>query len=61
MLDSRRDCRHRLVAHRRIGVGLRKVPFQAMPGPYSGVPGIVDTIGHHSYLSLLGSTGYGGG
>jgi hypothetical protein len=38
MLDSRRDRRYRLVAHRNIGVGLRKVLFHDMPVISSRVP-----------------------
>jgi hypothetical protein len=32
-----------------------------MPGTPAEVPGIVDAIGHHSYLSLLASGGSSGG
>jgi hypothetical protein len=49
MFDSRRDRRYRLVAHRSIGVGLRKVTFHDMPGTPEEVPDF-DTIGHHFYL-----------
>jgi hypothetical protein len=44
MLDSRRDCRYRRVAHRSIGVGLGKVAFHDMLGTSSGVPGIPHTL-----------------
>ena len=39
MLDSRRDRRYRLGAHRNIGIGLRKVTFRAVQGTSSGVLG----------------------
>jgi hypothetical protein len=48
MLDSRRDCRYRRVAHCSIGVGLRKVAFHDMPGTPEEVPGIPLTLIHPS-------------
>ena len=38
MLDSRRDCRYRRVAHRSIGVALRTVTFHAMLRPLLEFP-----------------------
>jgi hypothetical protein len=46
MLDSRRDCRYRRVAHRSIGVGLGKVTFHDMPGTPEEVPGFPHTPIH---------------
>jgi hypothetical protein len=48
MLDSRRDCRYRLGAHRNIGVGLGTVTFHNMVGTSSGVPGFPLTLIHPS-------------
>jgi hypothetical protein len=48
MLDSRRDCRYRRVAHCSIGVGLGKVAFHEMPGTPEEVPGIPLTLIHPS-------------
>jgi hypothetical protein len=44
MLDSRRDRRYRRVAHRNIGVGLRKVLSHDMPGTPVEVPGFPLTL-----------------
>ena len=48
MLDSRRDCRYRRVAHCSTGVGLGKVAFHDMPGTLEEVPGIPLTLIHLS-------------
>jgi hypothetical protein len=48
MLDSRRDCRYRRVAHCSIGLGLRKVAFHDMPGTLEEVPGFRLTLIHRS-------------
>ena len=48
MLDSRRDCRYRLVAHLSIRVGLGNIAFHDVLGISSGGIGFTLTLVHPS-------------